>query len=64
VENHRRITGLIVAGLHLLLMAVIGYKYRVIGRYGVKTGFSNFATIARQIQNGTFPIDSQRSPST
>jgi 4-amino-4-deoxy-L-arabinose transferase-like glycosyltransferase len=58
----RAIAGFLIAAAYLALMAVISFKYHIIGDYGVETDFYNFVNIAREIQSGALPIDGERGP--
>lgn len=54
--------GLLIAVLYVAVMAVLSFKYHVIGDYGVETDFYNFVFEARQLLYGNFETDGARGP--
>jgi 4-amino-4-deoxy-L-arabinose transferase-like glycosyltransferase len=60
--RHNRVLELAFAALYVLVMAVVSFKYHIMGGYGVETDFYIFVSQAKQIFEGEFPIDGARGP--
>jgi hypothetical protein len=62
LRRYDRAPALMIATAYVVLMAVISFKYHIIGGYGVETDFYTFVSQAKHIFEGGFPIDGARGP--
>ena len=51
-----------LASSYLLVMAILAFKYHIIGDYGVETDFYVFVRQAKLILGGQLPVDGYRGP--
>jgi hypothetical protein len=62
VFRRERSLALALAAVYTAVMAVLSFKYHIMGGYGVETDFYIFVSQAKQIFEGEFPIDGARGP--